>query len=257
MRDPEGGWYCGFCRYGPNNTVLQLHCTDCGCRREDYYTRYVERPVSSGRFSFTLPYQIHLPVSQSTPVHSPESSSFPSLPQPVPTLGNSQLISANPDGSKASSSPEQSYTLVSGQSTPVNDGKPLPNPPLSQQDSSVTNFESSKSTVTDKHDDLRLSAPFLAGRDALYQGEGIDKSILIEAYLYHPDNQWSQEDLTVYPLRIPLPGESCFRLDGTRQRMPTSQQRRNEINRLRRSGGACLNCKKSKKTVRYEEFNMI
>ena len=100
-----------------------------------------------------------------------------------------------------------------------------------------------------REDEAKISVSSIASR-----GELIHKSILVEAYLFHAESPWSPEDIVAYPSRTRLPGESSFRLDTLEsatlpRRQPVSQRRRNKISYIRNNGGACNDCRATKKAV--------
>ncbi|MCJ1397694.1 hypothetical protein MMC11_000890 [Xylographa trunciseda] len=82
------------------------------------------------------------------------------------------------------------------------------------------------------------------------------KEAQLEGYLFHPDNPWNTEWTVNAVTRIPLPGESIFSLEtgeiiSTPPRRPYSPTRRAEVAYIRSNGGACEECKKSKRACRH------
>ena len=81
----------------------------------------------------------------------------------------------------------------------------------------------------------------------------IDKSSLIEDYLFNPENPWNN-NLNAFAVSIPLPGQSSFLLSTLETataplRQPYSPSRRAEVAYTRNNGGACERCRRKKKAV--------
>ncbi|MCJ1355657.1 MAG: hypothetical protein MMC33_005649 [Icmadophila ericetorum] len=89
-------------------------------------------------------------------------------------------------------------------------------------------------------EDIFTQVQKCAGRRDIATWSESSKLSLIDAYLHHPENPWTSEDLVVCPARIPFPGEASFRLDTlepatTPARGPVTPERRNEINQTRQA----------------------
>ena len=85
----------------------------------------------------------------------------------------------------------------------------------------------------------------------------VAKRALMEAYLYHPDHPWPSDDLIVIPVH---PGQSSYRLDtGEPTKTPSKReltdQEKRQTQWLRKNGGPCEKCLKSKKKV--NSLNML
>ncbi|MCJ1355658.1 MAG: hypothetical protein MMC33_005650 [Icmadophila ericetorum] len=86
----------------------------------------------------------------------------------------------------------------------------------------------------------------------------VAKRALMEAYLYHPDHPWPSDDLIVIPIH---PGQSSYRLDtGEPTKTPSKReltdQEKRQTQWLRKNGGPCEKCLKSKKKCVHKQKEM-